>query len=174
MVERETNFGNVLPLHLCDLVAFIGGFALLTRNRTLAIITYFWGLAGTLQGIITPAIDIGWPHPAFITFFVHHFTVIAVALYLPIVMNWRPQGSFWNAPMIAFMWLNFYVVVAITTNWLVGTNFGFLASKPANPSILDHLGPHPFYIFWLELIALAAFLLLAVPLQRRALDRHRD
>lgn len=167
MVQRESDIDNSVPLHLCDLAAMTAGFALITRNRTLAMLTYFWGLAGTVQGIATPATDVGFPHPAFFTFFIHHFAVVAAALYLSVVLGWRTGSPWWKTPLAAFAWLNLYVVVAIIANHLLGTNFGFLSGKPENPSMLDHLGPHPFYIFWLEGIALILFLLLALPVRPR-------
>ncbi|BCX46680.1 hypothetical protein HAHE_05880 [Haloferula helveola] len=166
-VQRETDIDNVVPLHLCDLAAILAGFALITRNRTLAMLTYFWGLAGTVQGVATPAIDIGWPHPAFLSFFIHHFAVITAAFYLPLVLGWRIEIPWWKSPLKAFGWLNLYVVVAVAVNAMLDTNFGFLARKPINPSLLDHLGPHPMYIFWLELIAMLLFLLLALPVRDR-------
>jgi hypothetical integral membrane protein (TIGR02206 family) len=168
LVDMDTGLDNVLPLHLCDLATFLGGFALITRNRTLCLLTYFWGLAGTLQGIVTPAVTIGWPHPAFLSFFSGHFAIIAVAFYLPVVMGWRAERPWWKSPLKAFAWLNAYVVIAIAANALLGSNFGFLASKPTNPSLLDHLGPHPVYILWLELVALLFFTLLTLPV----LGRH--
>lgn len=166
-VARETDLSNILPLHLCDLASITAGFALLTGNRTCALLTYFWGLAGTVQGIATPALDIGFPHPAFLSFFSHHFAVVTAALYLPLVLRWRPRDRWWAAALRAFAWLNAYLVVALVANHLLGTNFGFLAGKPDNPSLLDHLGPHPVYLLWLELIAAAIFLLLALPFRRK-------
>jgi hypothetical integral membrane protein (TIGR02206 family) len=166
-VSREIGIDNAVPLHLCDLAAFFAGFALITGNRTCALLTYFWGLAGTIQGILTPAIEIGFPHPAFFSFFLHHFAVIAAAIYLPVVMQWRIESPLWKSPLKAFGWLNVYVVVAIVANHHLGTNYGFLAGKPANPSLLDHLPPHPFYIIWLELIALSLFFLLALAVRSR-------
>lgn len=162
-VQRASDIDNVVPLHLCDLAAILGGLALITRQPTLCLLTYFWGLAGTVQGVATPAIDIGWPHPAFLSFFTHHFAVIAAALYLPLVLGWRAEEPWWKSPLKAFAWLNAYLVVALVANATLGSNFGFLARKPANPSLLDHLGPHPVYILWLELIALALFALLTLP-----------
>ena len=163
----EMSLGHAIPLHLCDLAAFLAGFALITGNRTCTLLTYFWGLAGTIQGILTPALGIGFPHPAFFSFFIHHFAVIAAAIYLPVVGGWRIQTPLWRSPIKAFAWLNIYVVVAIAANALLGTNYGFLAGKPANPSILDHLGPHPGYIFWLEFVALSLFFMLALPIHSR-------
>ncbi|MEM9236700.1 MAG: YwaF family protein, partial [Verrucomicrobiota bacterium] len=101
------------------------------------------------------------------SFFIHHFAVIAAAIYLPVVMGWRIESPFWKSPLKAFGWLNLYVVVAVIANALFGTNYGFLAGKPENPSLLDQLGPHPHYIIWLELIALGLFFLLALPVRNR-------
>lgn len=166
-VSRPIGLENILPFHLCDLAAFIAGFALITRNPTCILLTYFWGLVGTVQGIATPALDIGFPHPAFWSFFIHHFAVIATALYFPLVLGWRAETPFWKSPLKAFAWLNLYVLIAITINRLLGTNFGFLAHKPLNPSVLDQLGPHPIYLLWLELISLVLFILIALPIRQR-------
>ncbi|MEM1085923.1 MAG: TIGR02206 family membrane protein [Verrucomicrobiota bacterium] len=166
-VSQPAGLDVSIPLHLCDFAAVLAGFALITRNPTCALLTYFWGLAGTIQGILTPAINIGFPHPACFSFFIHHFAVIAAAIYLPVVMGWRIESPFWKSPLKAFGWLNLYVVVAVIANALFGTNYGFLAGKPENPSLLDQLGPHPYYIIWLELVALALFFLLALPVRNR-------
>ena len=93
--------------------------------------------------------------------------MVGAALYFPLVLGWRAETPFWLGPLRAFVWLNGYVAVALAANAAFGTNFGFLSRKPANPSLLDHLGPHPVYIAWLELIALAVFLLLTLPVRDR-------
>ncbi|GAA5481766.1 YwaF family protein [Haloferula sargassicola] len=156
---------NIVPLHLCDLASFIAGFALITRRPTLILLTYFWGLAGTLQGIATPALDYALPHPIAFAFFLQHFAIIAAAIYFPAADGWRLEAPWWRGPLKAFAWLNAYVAMAITANSLLGTNFGFLAAKPTTPSLLDRLGPHPVYIVWLEMIALVLFALLSLPVR---------
>ena len=47
--------------------------------------------------------------------------------------------------------------IAGLLNWQLGTNFGFLARKPVHPSILDYLGPWPYYILVCEGLAPALF-----------------
>jgi len=158
---------STLPLHMCDLAAFIGGFALLTGKRLLATLTYFWGLAATVQALATPAITVGFPHPAFISFFLHHFAIVGTAFYLPIVVGWRAERPWWKDPLKALMWANVYLLVAVTANALWGTNFAFAAHKPVNPSLLDHLGPWPLYLVWMQLLAGLFFSLLALPVLRR-------
>ncbi|MDB6078622.1 MAG: hypothetical protein JWO82_2369 [Akkermansiaceae bacterium] len=166
-VPRGPELDSSIPFHLCDLAAVAAGFALITGRHRLASLTYYWGLAATIQGLATPAITIGFPHPAFFAFFFHHFAVVAAALYLPIVRGWRPRGPWWHDPLTAWFWSLGYAVVAGLVNWTLGTNFGFLAHKPVNPSLLDAMGPWPFYILGQALLALLFFVLLTIPFVKR-------
>jgi hypothetical integral membrane protein (TIGR02206 family) len=166
-IEGPPDLDSTLPLHLCDIAAFIGGFALLTGNRLLATLTYFWGLAATVQALATPAITIGFPHPAFLTFFVHHFAIVGTAFYLPIVLGWRAERPWWRDPLKALLWGNAYLLIAMAVNAWLGTNFGFAARKPENPSLLDHMGPWPVYLIWMQVLAAVFFSLLALPVLRR-------
>jgi len=163
----DVDLDSALPLHLCDIAAIIGGFALLTGNRLLATLTYFWGLAATVQALATPAISVGFPHPAFIAFFVHHFAVVAAALYLPIVSGWRVDRPWWKAPLQVILWSNVYLALSMAVNSWLGTNFGFTARKPVNPSLLDHMGPWPVYLLWMQVLAAVLFSLLALPVLKR-------
>jgi uncharacterized membrane protein YwaF len=51
-------------------------------------------------------------------------------------------------------------------NRILGTNFGFAAKPPDNPSLIDHLGPWPWYLLSMSAIALVLYLLLALPFAR--------
>jgi len=166
-VEGDPDLDSSLPLQLCDIAAITGGFALLTGKRLLATLTYFWGLAATVQALLTPAITIGFPHPAFVAFFVHHFAVVAAALYLPLVTGWRSERPWWKGPLTALLWGNAYLLLAIAVNTWLGTNFGFASRKPVNPSLLDHLGPWPLYLLWMQALAAVLFSLLALPVLRQ-------
>jgi hypothetical integral membrane protein (TIGR02206 family) len=48
-------------------------------------------------------------------------------------------------------------------NWLIGSNYLFIAHKPATASLIDVLGPWPWYILSLEAIGLVLCLLLYLP-----------
>ena len=158
---------STLPLHMCDISAFIGGFALLTGKRLLATLTYFWGLAATIQALATPAISVGFPHPVFFTFFLQHFAIVGTAFYLPIVLGWRAERPWWRDPLKALLWGNLYLISAMMVNAWLGTNFGFAAHKPVNPSLLDQLGPWPIYLLWMQVLATVFFSLLSLPVLRR-------
>lgn len=165
-ITTDKSLDNILPFHLCDIAAITGGFALLTRHPLLATLTYFWGLAATIQGLLTPAITVGFPHWPFIMFFVHHFVVVGTALYLPIVEGWRPKKPFWRSPVEVLLWSLAYLASAITVNHVLGTNFGFAAGPPPNPSLIDYLGPWPWYLASMTGIAFLLYLLLALPFTR--------
>jgi hypothetical integral membrane protein (TIGR02206 family) len=157
---------SALPLHLCGIVAIVAGFALLTRRPTLCELTYYWGLAASLQGLLTPAIDYDFPHPVFVTFFLHHGAIVGGALFLPLALGWRPRRPLWRTFLRAVLWTELYVVVMLPLNCALGTNFGFLARKPDNPSLLDHLGPWPYYLLSVQAIGLLALGALTLPFAR--------
>ncbi len=163
----ELPLDNILPLHLCDIAAMIAGFALLTRRPMLCALTYFWGLAATFQALLTPALSEGFPSWPFVTFFIQHFAIVAAALYLPIVDGWRPKQPFWSDPLRVYGWSAAYLVFAFGVNSLAGTNFGFASRPPDNPSLIDHLGPWPWYLVSIQAIGMSVFLLLALPLRPR-------
>ncbi len=167
-LDQPKSIDNLVPLHLCDIAAFIAGFALITKRPLLCLLTYFWGLAATLQALITPAITVGFPHPPFIVFFIHHFAIVIAALYLPLVDHWRPQTSWWKSAIQANAWILLYLAIAMAANALLGSNFAFAARPPDNPSLIDHLGPWPWYLVAMQSIALVLFFLLALPFKKQA------
>ncbi len=167
-VDIPKTIDNIVPLHMCDLAAIAAGFALITGRRLLCSITYFWGLAATAQALFTPAITVGFPAPPFIMFFIHHFAVVIAAVYLPIVCGWRPRAQLWRDPLEIFGVSVIYLGVVLVVNHFTGSNFAFVSHPPVNPSLIDHLGPWPWYIFSLLGIALVLYFLLVLPFVRHA------
>ena len=64
---------------------------------------------------------------------------------------------------------NVYGIVVGTLDWIFGWNYGYLCAKPVMPSLLDYLGPWPWYLLSIEAIAFVSFLLLELPF--KALER---
>ena len=119
-------------------------------------------MAGTLQAVLTPNIPYGFPHPVFFIFFLIHSGVVAAGL------GQHPRrGAVWRC----FFRAQFYLVVASLVNWLSGSNYGFLAGKPQSTSLLDQLGPWPYYIVSLEVLGLLIFLLLNLPFLKAQLRK---
>lgn len=159
-----------LPLQLCDVALIAAVVALLTTHWAAAELAYFWGLAGSVQAVLTP--DLWEPFPSYwwMQFFLGHCGVVLSAVYLAVTGRVQPTvRSVWRV----FGWTNLYAALAGLINWAAGTNFGYLAHKPMQPSLLDHLGPWPYYIGGMELIALASLYVYYAPfvLARRAGQR---
>ena len=167
-VYRMMGHDYVLPMHLCDWAGVIGGIALIRRRILAAELVYFWGLAGTLNGLLTPDLGQEFPHPRFFVFFSLHAGVVITALYVVIGLRLHPRpGAVWRM----FLWTQVYVGVALVINLMTRTtdsiesNYGFLLHKPhdAKNPILESLGEWPWYIFGLEMVCLVLFFLLNLP-----------
>lgn len=152
--------GNMLPMHLCDWAAIVCIVSLIRPNQRTYELAYFWALTGTLQATLTPELALGWPDPRFIVFFGFHCGVIAAVMYMMLGMKMRPTPQ--SLPRV-IAWTLFYGVAAGLVDWIFGVNFGFLAAKSKNPSVLDLLSPWPWYILELVPIALVFILILYSP-----------
>jgi len=146
---------NGLPLELCDL-ALIAVIGTLIRPeiRYLGEMGVLWALSGSVQAILTPDLGEGFPSLSFILFFLTHCGVVVSAVYV------MARGHVVLVPAsVLRVWLatNVYASSVGILNWRFGSNFGYLAAKPIKPSLLDYLGPWPYYIFWEEAIAFGLF-----------------
>lgn len=149
-----------IPLHLCDL-AFLAMFgALLTRRRFLYEFAYFFGFGGAFFALLTPNLDDPLTDFFSIRYFVSHGGVCASMIYLTIAFGLRPT---WRSVLRMIVTGNLYALGAGAINWMAGTNFGYLCHKPTTPTLLDHLGPWPYYLIWYEVLALAVLPLLYLP-----------
>ena len=150
----------VIPLNFCDLALFASILALVTLKPWLCHLCYVWGLAGTLQALIQP--DLSKPFPDFwwFHFFLLHGGVVLSAIYLAATQRIHPS---WRTVGWLIVITNIYVAIVITINWMYGTNFGYLAQKPAHPSILDYLGEWPYYLLSMEIIGIVSMIILFLP-----------
>lgn len=161
-----------VPLQLCDLALFATVWALLSLRRSVAEVAYFWGLAGSLQAVLTP--DLAEPFPSYwwMKFFVGHCGIVLSVVYLAVTGRVAPSPrSVWRL----WLWTNVYAAVIGLVNWGFGTNYGYLARKPMQPSLLDSFGPWPYYIVVMEVAALLSFCLYYAPfvVGRRLAQRLR-
>lgn len=133
---------NWLPLQYCDIASIAGGLALWTRKQICCEIVYFFGLAGTLQGLITPALLYDYPDMRFFAFFLLHSGVPITAFYVVTAMKHRPAPG--AVARMMFVSLSWYALAAVV-NLALGTNYAFQCTKPPQASLFDQLGPWPWY-----------------------------
>ncbi|HRJ10162.1 MAG TPA: TIGR02206 family membrane protein [Prosthecobacter sp.] len=154
------SLGNALPLHYCDIAGIAAGLALLTRRQTACEVVYYLGLAGTLQGLLTPNLKADFPDPRFLVFFLLHGGVVVTALHVVTSMGRAPRPGALRR-MLAFT-LGYAALTGLI-NTALGTNYAFLCRKPEQASLMDHLGPWPWYIGSLVLLAFVLYSLLHLP-----------
>lgn len=146
-----------LPLELCSISLLVTIVLLWTGNKYLYPFVFFAGIGGALQAIGTPVLDVGFPHFRYFHFFYTHFGIIVTALYFTWIKGYRPTFRGIIHTMIA---LNLILPFIFFVNRQFNGNYMFLQRKPINGSVLDFLGPYPWYILSLELFAFIIFVCL--------------
>jgi hypothetical integral membrane protein (TIGR02206 family) len=152
--------GSVLPLNLCDWATIATVVTLVRPNQRTFELAYFWALAGTLQGMMTPDVIYDFPDWQFILFFVFHSGIIASVLYLIFAEGLRPVPQ--SIPRV-IGWTLFYAAVAGTADWLLGTDYGFLRAKPPFHTVFDFMPAWPWYIPVLVALGLLSVLVYYAP-----------
>lgn len=141
------NVSHAIPLELCSISLILTVILLLTKKKIVYEILLFTALLGASQAIFTPLVNYDFPHFRFFHFFYTHLMTIWVALYFTWIKGFRP--TIWSVFKL-FVFLNVLMPIIMFINKLVDGNYMFLSHKPKSPSLLDVLGPYPWYIFSLE------------------------
>ncbi|QUG43758.1 TIGR02206 family membrane protein [Psychrobacillus sp. INOP01] len=151
------DWGNSLPFELCSISLIVTIVLLWTGNKKLYPFVFYAGIGGAIQAVATPVLDINFPHFRFFHFFYTHFGIILTALYFTWVKGYRPTFKGVIQTMIT---LNILLPFLVAINFLVEGNYMFLREKPRGGSLLDLLGPYPWYILSLEFVAFIVFICL--------------
>jgi hypothetical integral membrane protein (TIGR02206 family) len=149
-----------LPLALCNMAVLVAAAACLWQVPLLVELAYFWGLTGTLQAVITPDLDVGFPHLMFFQYVVGHVAIVTGALFLVIGLRITPRpGAVWRTFAVTAGYTAFVGIV----DWFGGANYMFLRRPPANWTVLRLLGPWPWYIVSAAAVAVVLFAVLDLP-----------
>ncbi|WP_342045353.1 YwaF family protein [Bacillus sp. OTU530] len=162
--DHSWKLSTSLPLELCDINMYICILLLYTKRFLLFEILYFNGIGGELQAILTPALSFSFPHFRFFHFFfVHSIVIWSIAFFVFVKQYPVYVRSIWKA----YVFLHIAAGVAFIVNKLTGGNYMFLVHKPRSQSLLDILGPYPWYLLSLEGVTIVIFFLLWLPFRRR-------
>jgi|TARA_B100001996_G_scaffold64076_2_gene46157 hypothetical integral membrane protein (TIGR02206 family) len=156
-----------LPLHMCGISLFTSIFALYKKNQTAFELSYFWGLSGAFQAIITPdpsrfVLDVS----AFWNFLSHGIIILNV-LWLIIIDNMRCRsGSYINTIIIT----NSCLFIISIVNTILGGNYWFICEKPGGESPFI-IGDWPLYLIGFEISGILLLGLFYIPM---IILRNRD
>lgn len=149
-----------LPLQLTDAVTFVSIAALWRpRSALLVELLYYWALSASLQAVLTPDLGQGFPDVLYFSYFATHSGALLAACLLVFGCRRLPRpGAVWRVYALTAA---FAALPAIGTV-LTGGNYMFLRRKPAHGSLLDAMGPWPWYIIAAAALGLVMFLALDV------------
>lgn len=151
------NVAYTLPLQLCSISLYLSVVMLLNEKYALFEITFFLGIGGAVQALITPELYYDFPHYRYFHFFIAHISIILASHYMVFVKRYKPTlKSVWKT----MLYLNLIAIFVFFVNKATGGNYMFLSRKPSNPSMIDYLGDYPWYLLSLELVAAIMFLTL--------------
>ena len=160
IARGQLTFPDHLPLELCDASLCLVILALFTLNETVFDLAYYGALAGATMALLTP--NLWEPFPSFTTiqFFVDHGLIVVGVLFLAWSGLARPRTRSVLRAMVA---VNLFAACVGTFDYFFKTDYMYLRAKPPNTSLLDVLGPWPWYLASTEFVACGVFLLLYLP-----------
>ena len=160
LAPQNFDWKGSLPLHVCDIGAWLTPLSLLAPWRRLRIIIIFWGLGLTTQAFITPTVTGSPADMQFWFYWLSHLAIIAGAVYHLAVDRIRPTfAEAWFA-VIATLG---YILCIAAVNYFMNWTYAFVGpSDPASntKTLADKLGPYPLRILWIILTGTAVFIVI--------------
>ncbi|MGA6189367.1 TIGR02206 family membrane protein [Nocardia iowensis] len=153
-----------VPLRLTDLATLVAAYALWSHRHWAYALTYYWCLTLSTQALISPALESpDFPHHHFLAFWAIHLIVVWAPIYLTWGTGMHPD---WRSYRIAVATTAAWAAVTFTFNSLTHTNYGFVNGKPETPSLLDVLGPWPWYLVTVAFLLITVWALMTWPWAR--------
>jgi hypothetical integral membrane protein (TIGR02206 family) len=157
----DWNIQVMLPLWLCSVTAWTMPLLLVWRNYRYYEWAFFMGPIGAAMALLTPDLmQYGFPHFRFIEFITLHGALIVAVVYMTAVEGFRPT---WKSLPRVILVTNLYWLFSAWVNSQIGSNYLYTHGKLPTPSLLDVLGPHPWYLLSMEVLGIALCILLYLP-----------
>ena len=161
LLTGQWTIQGMLPLWLCSVTAWTIPLLLVWRSQRYYEWAYFMGILGAAMALSTPDLTIyGFPHFRFIEFLTLHGAIIVAVIYMTAVEEFRPT---WKSLLRVTVMVNLYWLFCAWVNSRIGSNYLYTAGKLPTPSLLDVLGPYPWYLLAMEGLGLILCVLLYLP-----------
>jgi len=157
-----------LPLHLCDFSTMAIILFFLTKKRDFFVFAFFFGIAGGGMSILTPDTVYGFPYIGYIQSQIGHTVILMGVTYAMIIDKQRPYLI--DVPKALF-YASVLLLFTYFMNYILGTNYWFLAEKPIGDNITSFMRPEPFHIIDLYIAAIVICYAIYLPYYIR--DRSR-
>jgi hypothetical integral membrane protein (TIGR02206 family) len=158
VVEGTWSVRFNLPLQLTDAVTVVAIVALWRPRPLLVEILYFWALTASVQSVLTPDLGQSFPSIFYFTYFATHIGAVVAACLLTFGLGLTPRPG--AVPRVYALTAAFAALVGVA-DVITGANYMYLRHKPERSSLLDVMGPWPWYILAGAAFGLAVFTALA-------------
>jgi len=166
LLPGHFDLAQSLPLHFSDASRYLASIALITRSGWSIAVLYYWGLTLNLQAVLTP--DVNYLEIAWLELVMYWF-LHGVVLIVPIVLTWGLRyAPTWRGYGVAYLATVLWAAIAFTVNIVLGTDYGYLNGAPEGTSLLDVLGPWPWYLLSEAVAVAVVWALITLPWQTRA------
>lgn len=157
--QKDFNYQEDLPLHLCSFLALIIPILSITRKYVLYEIFLFLILGGTLQSLITPD-DYNYLNFPFFRYWFVHAGLVIFMFFATVIYKMNPTIKSVGK---SFLGMQVYMILMFVLNFFLGSNYFFTNRKPNAATALDLFGEWPQYVFVVEALVIPYFLLLYLP-----------
>lgn len=149
-----------LPLHFCFITGFTFMYLLITGNKELYKVIYFFTFVGPITAIIWPDIKFGYDRLIFWQFVISHHFMLLSSMYVLTVLEYKICKK---DILKAYVVGNTIVVIMAMFNGIFKTNYIMMGQLPEH---IYRIYPFVKYmppLFWLELVALGAMAIAYIP-----------
>ena len=159
---------ELLPLHLCPIVIILSIFMMFFHSEVLFQPVYFWSI-GAFFAIRMPDIRDGMSNFASQSFFITHFFILFSTAYAFVHFRFRPTKVGFLCSFLLLVTLAF---IMYFVNNKLGTNFLYVNHPPVTKSLMDFMGPWPYYIFSLAGIDIAISFFMYLPFRKNKKSKY--
>ena len=161
-VRGSLTISGSLPLGLCEAATFVSAAALWWRVALLIELTYFWGVGGSIQALLTPMVSAKFPSFYIIQYYIDHSGIVIAALLLVVGLKELPRvGAARRTIAITAA----YAAVVFGIDKLTGGDYLYLMSRPSTFSLLSLMGPWPWYVLGVFVVGIIIIVVLDQPLR---------
>lgn len=160
---------HTLPLQVCDITSLLTALVLFAPLSWASVLLYFWGIALSLQALITPDLNRRPDSIWFWFFWISHAGTVGIAVYLVVVRRFRPTWRDYRFAVVAGL---VYLAIVFTIDVVFHFNYGYVGNaRPGQTSVLDFLGAWPGRVGVVAVMVIAAMTLLMLPWHLTAIRR---
>ncbi len=124
--EMDFDLGESLPFHISRVSSILGIIYLITQNRKVLNVLFYFGLYAYGSFFYPSRVYPGY-HLMGLSFFINHAITILLPILVAVISDWRPSRS---GVIYSYGWFLLYFIFVYFFNPLVNGNYFYLKYRP--------------------------------------------